>query len=90
MMPGPGMDEMIPSSGALLFPPAGEGAAGGLIEMDHTGFLVVANLTGCASAVAVRAANACLRSIAPPLQTEAEASVWETGEGGRKTLPIYR
>ena len=36
------------------------------------------------------AANACLRSIAPPLQTEADASVWETAEGGRKTLPICR
>ena len=49
--------------------------------MDLTGFLVVANLTGCASAVAARAANDCLRSIAPPLQTEAKASVWETGRG---------
>ena len=36
---------------------------------------VVANLTGCASAVTVAAANACVRSIAPPLQTEADASV---------------
>ena len=37
--------------------------------------VVVANLTGCASAVTVKAANACVRSIAPPLQTEAQASV---------------
>ena len=36
------------------------------------------------------AADACLRSIAPPLQTKAEASAWETGEEGRKTLPICR
>ena len=50
-------------------------AAGGLVGMGLTGFLVVANLTGCASAVAVRAANACLRSIAPPLQIEASASI---------------
>ena len=42
-------------------------AAGGLAGMDLTGFPVVANLTGSASAVAERAANACLRSIAPPL-----------------------
>ena len=42
-------------------------AAGGLAGMDLTGFPVVANLTGSASTVAVRAANACLRSIAPPL-----------------------
>ena len=34
--------------------------------MDLTGFLVVANLTGCASAVIVNATNACERSIAPP------------------------
>ena len=58
--------------------------------MDLTGFLVVANLTGCASAVAVRAAITRECSVIPPLQTEAEASVWETGKGGRKTLPIYR
>ena len=50
-------------------------AAGGLVGKDLTGFLVVANLTGCASAVAVRAVNACLRSIAPPLQIEASASI---------------
>ena len=39
------------------------------------GGVVGANLTGCASAVAVRAANACVRSIAPPLQIEASASI---------------
>ena len=37
--------------------------------------VVVANLTGCASAVFVRAAEACGRSIAPPLQIEASASI---------------
>ena len=39
------------------------------------GGVVGANLTGCASAVAVIAANACVRSIAPPLQIEASASI---------------
>ena len=40
--------------------------------------------------VSVKAAITRERSVIPPLQTEAEASVWETGEEGRKTLPIYR
>ena len=44
------------------------------VRMDLTGFLVVANLAGCACAVTVRAANACVLSIAP-LQTEVDASV---------------
>ena len=35
---------------------------------------VVANLAGCASAVCVNAAEACMRSIAPPFPMEAAAS----------------
>ena len=58
--------------------------------MDLTGFLVVANLTGCASAVSVRAANAGLRLIAPPLQIEAEALVWETGDGGTENIADHQ
>ena len=40
---------------------------------------VVANLAGCASAVCVRAAEACKRSIAPPFPIEAAASMGTLG-----------
>ena len=33
------------------------------------------DLTGFVTAVTVKAANACVRSVVPPLQTEAQASV---------------
>jgi hypothetical protein len=39
------------------------------------------DLTGFVTAVSVRAAITRECSVIPPLQTEAEASVWETGEG---------
>ena len=42
-------------------------------EKAPKGTFVVANLTGCASAVTVMAANACMRSIAPPLPVKASA-----------------
>ena len=45
------------------------------VVADLTGFRVVANLAGCASAVCVSAANACVRSIAPPFPIEAPASM---------------
>ena len=45
-----------------------------IFGMDLTGFLVVADLTGCASAAAARAANACVLSVAPPLPGKAFAS----------------
>ena len=81
--------------------PAAPGCSGGALPRSFPGFSRVRETgppeasSGQISRAAhprfpKEAADACVRSIAPPLQTEAEASVWETGEGGRKTLPICR
>ena len=62
--------------------------------------LVVADLTGCAAAVTVRAAPACRRSVAPPLRAKAFASarygkvpraiLWVLSHRGESTAPPAR
>ena len=44
------------------------------------------DLTGFVTAVTVKAAITRRCSVIPPLQIEASASVWETGEGGTENI----
>ncbi len=48
------------------------------------------DLTGFVTAVSVRAAITRECSVIPPLQTEAEASVLETGDGGTENIADHQ
>ena len=50
---------------------------------------VVANLAGCASAVCVKAAKACKRSIAPPFPIDAVASMGNPGSRNDKLCLLF-